>query len=110
MDGLGRRKEPIQMTTEEREHAVVQPDAFPDAVAHKERRVEDRNRRLRPRDEFAVDVDQYFFVALVWDGDMSALHSVDAISGCRRCFSAGRAVDLADLFGAKIPPNSLDFV
>ena len=58
-------EEAVEVEVQQRQLAVVQPDALPHAVAHEEPGVEDRDPGLRPRVELAVDVHEDVLVPLV---------------------------------------------
>ena len=55
----------VEMLFEERGMAAVDAQALPYPVAEHEPGVEHRHRRLRPWQQFAVDVDQYVGIAWV---------------------------------------------
>ena len=64
-DGGGAGEEAVEMTVEEREAVVMEPDALPDPVADEEPAVEHGDLRVVAGEELAVDVDLDRRVALV---------------------------------------------
>ena len=73
MNGLGASEESVEVHVEKRENAVVQADAFPNAIAHEEAAVENRDLGVVTGEELAIDVDLDICVALIGNRSMRAL-------------------------------------
>src|SRR6186997_1415103 len=64
-DSLRALEEPVEMAVEKLDFALVDAKPLPDSVAEHEAAVENRNRRLLARLQFAVEVDEDRRVARV---------------------------------------------
>ena len=63
----------VQVFVDKRPVAVMQPEPFPDAIAHQKAAVVDTYRGLGPRHDATIDVDEDIRVALVFLGLVGGL-------------------------------------
>ena len=83
------------MAVEEREDIVVQPDAFPDAVADQETAIEHRDLGLVAGEEFAVDVDLDGGITFVGDRLMSTFRHPQTLARRQRRDAVTKRVSTA---------------
>ena len=77
-------EESVEVAIEEREDVVVQPDAFPDAVADQKTAIEHRDLGFVTGEEFAVDVDLDGGITFVGDRLMSTFRHPQTLARRQR--------------------------
>ena len=80
IQGLGALPEACHVAVKEGNHAQVQPQAFPDAIAEDKAAVEYGDDGLVPRVQLAVDVDSYALIAFIrLNGMRAGGHGVSSV-------------------------------